>query len=91
MEDVKDPIRRATDAVCDGLRQIGDFTYAIMPRDIAHALGDLKRSVLTEVRNLVDWEIEWIGERVAGGDKLREEWHEQCHQTTDEATSTPGA
>ena len=28
----------------------------------------------------VDWELEWIDERVAGGDKLREEWREKCRQ-----------
>jgi hypothetical protein len=92
MEDARDPIRRVGDAVCDGLRQIGDFSYAILPRDIAHALGDLKKSVLTEVRKALDWEIDWIGERVAGGDKLREEWHERCHQnTTNDASSAPSA
>ncbi len=92
MEDAQDPIRRVGDALCDGLRQIGDFSYAILPKDIAHALGDLKKSVLTELRNAVDWEIDWIGERVAGGDKLRDEWHEKCHQDTpNDATSAPSA
>ena len=28
----------------DGLRQIGDFSYAILPRDIAHALWRLQES-----------------------------------------------
>jgi hypothetical protein len=92
MEDDRDPIRRVGNAVCDGLRQIGDFSYAILPKDIAHALGDLKKSVLTEVRNALDRDIDWIGERVAGGDKLREEWHEKCHQnTTNDASSAPSA
>ncbi len=90
MEDAQDPIRRVGNALCDGLRQIGDFSFAIFPRDIAHALGDLKKSVLTEVRNALDREIEWIGDRVAGGDKLREEWREKCHQTHD-APSAPSA
>ena len=82
MEDTRDPLRNAAEAVCDGLRQIGDFTYAIMPRDIAHALGDLKKAVLSQVRSCVDWEIEWIGDRVAGGDKLREEWREKCRENS---------
>lgn len=92
MEDAQDPIRRVGDALSDGLRQIGDFSYAILPRDMAHALGDLKKSVLTELRNALDWEIEWIGDRIAGGDKLREEWREKCHHSTnDDATSAPSA
>jgi len=79
MEDARDPIRNCAEAVCDGLRQIGDFSYAILPKDIAHALGDLKKSLLSQVRGFVDWEIDWIDERVAGGDKLRDEWREKCH------------
>jgi hypothetical protein len=30
----------------------------------------------------VDWEIGWIDDRVAGGDRLREEWREKCQQQT---------
>jgi len=83
MEDTRDRVCNATDAVCDGLRQIGDFSYAILPRDIAHAMGDLKKAFLSQVRSIVDWELEWIDERVAGGDKLREEWREKCRQNVD--------
>lgn len=87
MEDARDPMRNCAEAVCDGLRQIGDFSYAILPKDIAHALGDLKKSLLSQVRGFVDWEIEWIDERVAGGDKLRDEWREKCRQS--ESTDVP--
>jgi len=80
MEDTRERVCNATDAVCDGLRQIVDFSYAILPRDIAHAVGDLKKAFLSQVRSIVDWELEWIDERVAGGDKLREEWREKCRQ-----------
>ena len=82
MEDARDPIKDCVTAVRDGLRQIGDFSYAILPKDIAHALGDLKKSFLGEVRNFLDWEIGWIDERVAGGDKLREEWRDKCRKET---------
>ena len=80
MEAGRDSVRDCAEAVCDGLRQIGDFSYAIMPKDVAHALGDLKKAVLSQVRCLVDWETKWIDERVAGGDRLREEWREKCRQ-----------
>jgi hypothetical protein len=83
MEAGRDPVREVAEAVCDGLRQIGDFSYAIMPRDMAHALGDLKKAVLGQVRSCVDWEVNWIDERVAGGDRLREEWRERCRQNVD--------
>ena len=78
MEHTKDPVYRAAEAVCDGLKQIGDISYAIFPADIAHALGDLKKAFLGNIRSAIDWEIEWIDDRVAGGDKLRQEWHEKC-------------
>ena len=52
-----------------------------MPKDMAHALGDLKKAVLSQVRCIVDWETKWIDERVAGGDRLREEWREKCRST----------
>jgi hypothetical protein len=87
MEETRDPVQNAAKAVCDGLRQIGDFSYAIMPRDIAHALGDLKKAFLIQARSIVDWEIEWIDKRVAGGDKLREEWREKCRHNA--ASDTP--
>ena len=84
MPEPRDPVCEVADAVCDGLRQIGDISYAILPRDMAHALGDLKKSVLSTVRNAVDWQICWIDERVAGGDRLREEWRQKCQQAPNE-------
>lgn len=71
----------------DGLRYLGDASYAILPEDIAHRLAELKKNLLGGVRCLVDKEIEWIDARVAGGDRLREEWHRRRSQSeTTEAT-----
>ncbi len=81
MQEARSCANDVVDAVCDGLRQIGDFSYAILPKDLAHALGDLKKAVLSTVRSAVDWEIEWIDDRVAGGDRLRDEWREKCRRT----------
>jgi hypothetical protein len=88
MEEGRDPVRDCAEAVCDGFRQIGDFSYAIMPKDVAHALGDLEKAVLSQIRSLVDWETKWIDEHVAGGDRLREQWREQCRQRTAEDTTS---
>ena len=90
MQEGRSPIQNAAAAVCDGLKEIGDFSYAIMPRDLAHAVGDLKKACLTQIRGCIDWEIEWVQERVAGGDKLREEWREKC-QTRPAADTTAGS
>jgi hypothetical protein len=45
---------------------------------MAHSLGEFKKSFLRNVRELIDKDIEWIDARVAGGDKLREEWKRAC-------------
>ena len=86
----RDPIRDACSAACDGLRQIGDFSYAILPKDIAHGLADLKKAILRELTTAFQWEMEWIDNRVAGGDKMREEWRAKC-QTSADATTGPAA
>jgi hypothetical protein len=90
MQQDRDPIRDAAGAICEGLRQIGDCSYAILPKDIAHKLADLKKSLLTELTTALQWEMEWIDNRVAGGDKLREKWRERCERRTSaDATSGP--
>ena len=76
------PVCNAAEAVCDGFRRLGDISYAILPRDVAHTLADLKKAVLNELRGCLDWEIGWIDERVAGGDRLREEWRAKCQRQT---------
>ena len=30
------------------------------------------------MRSAIDWEMDWVDERVAGGDRLREEWQQSC-------------
>jgi hypothetical protein len=91
MQDARSCANDVANAICDGLRQIGDFSYAIMPKELAHSVGDFKKAVLATIRNAVDWEIEWVDGRVAGGDKMREEWRERCrqHSSTD-TTTAPG-
>ena len=84
----QDPVYNAAEAVCDGFRRLGDISYAILPRDVAHTLADFKKAVLTELRGCLDWQIGWIDERVAGGDRLREEWRAKCqHQTAADTAS----
>ena len=84
MEDARDPIKDCATAVRDGLRQIGDCSYAIMPKDIAHSLASFKKAVLVQLTTALQWEMEWIDDRVAGGDKLRDKWLEKCEQRTSE-------
>jgi hypothetical protein len=80
MQESRDPVRDVADAVLGGLRQIGDCSYAILPKDIAHSLAGFKKAVLTQVTTALQWEMEWIDNRVAGGDKLRDKWREKCEE-----------
>jgi len=73
----------------DALRYIGDVSYAILPKDLAHNLGDLKKSFLTTIRSLIDKDIEWVDARVAGGDRVREEWQQRCNQDKSEGAPEP--
>jgi hypothetical protein len=75
--------------LCDAVRYIGDVSYAILPRDVAHNLADLKKSFLTTIRSLIDKDIEWVDARVAGGDKVRAEWQEKCKRDTAEGAPEP--
>jgi hypothetical protein len=89
MEEARDPVHSVADAICDGLKRLGDISYAILPADIAHSLGDFKKSVLSNIRDCIDKDIEWINERVAGGDRLREEWREKCRKQGGETPPEP--
>jgi hypothetical protein len=92
-----EPNDRATEAcasvlneLCDAVRYLGDVSYAILPKDLAHDLGDLKKSFLTTVRTLIDKDIEWVEARVAGGDRVREEWKQKWESCkVDDAPDAP--
>ena len=86
MEETKEAGQPVVDELCDALRYIGDVSYAILPKDIAHNLGDLKKSFLKTVRTLIDKDIEWVDARVAGGDRVRAEWQQKWeHCKSDDA------
>ena len=68
------------ETIKSALRYIGDASYAILPEDVAHRVADLKKRIFSGVRWLVDKELEWIDERVEGGDRLREEWRQRRSQ-----------
>jgi hypothetical protein len=59
----------------------------VLPEDVAHRVGEMKKNILGSIRWLVDKKIEWVDARVAGGDRLREEWRRKPNET---ATTTGG-
>ncbi len=80
MSEARERVNCAANDICDAWRYLGDVSYAILPHDLAHGLGDFKKSFLNFMRTAIDKEVEWIDERVAGGDRLREEWRQKCQQ-----------
>ena len=73
MPDTNESPNSTIKVVKDALRYLGDASYAVLPEDVAHRLADLKKRFWGGVRCAVDKELEWIDERVEGGDRLREE------------------
>ena len=80
MQETTESGRSVVNELCDALRYLGDASYAILPKDVAHSLGDLKKSFLGTVRTLIDKDIEWVDARVAGGDRVREEWQQKWNR-----------
>ena len=89
MEQEKDPINSVINAICDAAKYLGDASYAVLPRDMAHSLGDFKKSFLNNVRILVEKDMEWVDARVAGGDRLREEWKRACQRDESNIAGEP--
>lgn len=74
MQETKESTSCAGNSVCDALRFLCDASYAVLPKDVAHQLGELKKNFLSGVRWVIEKDIQWIDARIAGGDRLREEW-----------------
>ena len=89
MEETTGSDRGLVNELGDALRYLGDASYAILPKDVAHNLGDLKKSFLSTIRTLIDKDIEWVDARVAGGDRVREEWQQKCRDKSSATSSEP--
>jgi len=89
MEETTGSDRGLVNELGDALRYLGDASYAILPKEVAHNLGDLKKSFLSTIRTLIDKDIEWVDARVAGGDRVREEWQQKCRDRADATASEP--
>lgn len=89
MQETKDSGRNVVNELCDALRYLGDASYAILPKDVAHSLGDLKKSFLNTVRTLIDKDIEWVDARVEGGDRVREEWQQKWNRDKSGGATDP--
>lgn len=90
MEETRtDSERPVMQELCDAVRFLGDASYAILPKDVAHNLADLKKSFLKSIRTLIDKDIEWVEARVEGGDRVREEWQEKWRRKDSDGAPEP--
>jgi hypothetical protein len=87
--ETRESINNAANAICDAFRYLGDASYAVLPAKIAHDLADLNKTFLNNVRSLIEKDIEWIDARVAGGDRLREEWRRACNRNQSDSAREP--
>ncbi|MDX6612331.1 MAG: hypothetical protein QOD75_1517 [Blastocatellia bacterium] len=71
----------------DAVKYISEATYALLPTQFAHKLGELEKDLWSAVRGFAEKELGWIDERVEGGDRLRNEWKSAC-RTADAPPAT---
>ena len=74
MENTNETPNRSCDSLCAALRHLCAASYAILPRDAAHRLGELQKNCWGALGWFADKNIDWIEQAEAAGDRLREEW-----------------
>ena len=89
MKEARDCVNDVCGAVMDGVRKIDELTYAVLPKNVAHAVADLNNAVLNQIRDFIDWKIRWNDEVLEGGDRMREEWREKCEGEAGGTTTDP--
>ena len=89
MDNTTQTPNRSCASLCDALRQLCDASYAILPRDAAHRLGEFQKNFWGAVGWFADKNIDWIDEAVAGGDRLREEWERRRGARQPHVTDQP--
>jgi hypothetical protein len=77
--------------ICDAWRFLCDASYAVLPRDAAHQLGEFEKNLWGGLRWCAERGIRRIDESLAAADRLREEWRRGCQTppAPEPMTSTP--
>jgi hypothetical protein len=91
MAETNDSRYQTGNAVCDAVRFLSDAALAVLPRDAAHQLGEMKKNFWGGVRWFAGKNIEWIDEALAGSDRLREEWRRESGTASRTDFKEPGS
>ena len=84
-----DPRYNSGNPVCDALRYLCDASFAVLPRDTAHQLGEFEKRFWGGVRYFAEKNIGWIDEALQASDSLREGWRVRRCYTGPEVTTPP--
>lgn len=79
------------DTLGDALRFLCEASYAILPRDVAHKLGEFEKNLWGGVRWFADKKIGWIDRVIEGSDRLREEWQRRRTEPRAETSAPDGS
>jgi hypothetical protein len=88
MADINDSRYKTGNPIADTLRFICDASFAVLPRDAAHQLGEFEKNLWGGLRWCAERSIERIDESLDAADRLREEWRRR-HTTTTTTTTAP--
>jgi hypothetical protein len=89
MDSTKDPRYNTGNPVCDALRFLCDASFAVLPRDAAHKLGEVEKNFWGGLRWFADKSAGWVDESLSAADRLREEWNRRCAEKAEAADATP--
>jgi hypothetical protein len=93
MNCTNDPRHNTGNPICDAFRFLCDASFAVLPRDAAHKLGEFEKNFWGSVRWFAEKNQTWVDESLAAADRLREEWNRRRAASTstyaDPSTTTP--
>ena len=82
MIDTNDSRYKTGNPVCDAMRFLCDASFAVLPRDAAHHLGEVEKNFWGGLRWVAEKSVTRIDESLAAADRLREEWRRRNAATT---------
>lgn len=82
MIDTNDSRYKTGNPICDAVRFLCDASFAVLPRDAAHQLGEFEKNFWGGLRWFAEKSAVRIDESLAAADRLREEWRRRNATTT---------